>query len=116
MATTLQELWNTGKDSCLSPKEQSRAWALREVYREMGVPEKKLYTKMAEKLTKVGGGQPTSKALLLLFEKVDGDEDWYPGKVAEGRGRKPVLSGVARSAIKRSAEAMKRNGGEPTYY
>jgi hypothetical protein len=69
MASTLEDLWKTGKDGCLSPLEQSRAWALREVYREMGVPEKKLYTKLAEKLTKVGSDAPTSRAVLLLFEK-----------------------------------------------
>ena len=98
--------------------EQSRAWALREVHRENGIPEKKLYTKIAAKLTKAGGKKkepPTSRAVLLLFEKIDGDDDWYPGKVAEGCGRKPALSGLARNAIKRSAEAMKRNGGEPTF-
>ena len=95
--------------------EQSRAWALREVYREMDIPEKKLYTKLADKLTKVGGDKPTARAVLLLFDKIDGDDDWYPGKVEEGRGRKPALTGLARSTIKRSAEAIKRNGGEPTY-
>ena len=115
MASTLQDLWLEGKEGCLSPLEQCRAWALREVYRELGTPEKKLYTKVAEKLTKVGGGQPTSRAVLLLFEKVDNSDDWYPGKVEEGRGRKPALTGLARSAIQRSAESIKRNGGEPTY-
>ena len=115
MASSLQDLWLAGKDGCLSPLEQCRAWALREAHREMEIPEKKLYVKVANKLTKIGGGQPTSRALLQLFEKVDEDEDWYPGRVEEGRGRKPALSGAARSAIKRSAEAIKRNGGEPTY-
>ena len=115
MAISLRDLWRAGKQGCLSPLEQSRAWALREVYREMETPEKKLYTKVAEKLTKTGGGQPTSRAVLQLFEKIDNDDDWYPGKVEEGRGRKPALSGLARNAIKRSAEATKRNGGEPTF-
>jgi hypothetical protein len=115
MASSLRDLWKAGKDGCLSPLEQSRAWALREVYREMEIPEKKLYTKIADKLTKTGGGQPTSRAVLLLFEKVDNDDDWFPGKIEEGRGRKPALTGLARSAIKRSAEAMKRSGSEPTY-
>ena len=94
MASSLQDLWLSGKEGCLSPLEQSRAWALREVYREQEVPEKKLYTKVAEKLTKVGGGAPTPRAVLKLFEKIDGDEEWYPGKIAEGRGRKPALSGA----------------------
>ena len=50
-----------------------------------------------------------------MFEKIDEDDDWYPGKVEEGRGRKPALTGLARSAIQRSAESIKRKGGEPTY-
>jgi hypothetical protein len=88
---------------------------LREVYREEEIPEKKLYTKVADKLTKIGGGQPSSRAVLKFFDKVDNDDDWYPGKVEEGRGRPRVLTGLARSTIQRSAEAMKRNGHEPTY-
>lgn len=115
MGDSLRDKWRAGKDGCLSALEQCRAWALREVYRETGVSEKKLYTKVANKLTKIGGGQPSSRAVLQLFEKVDDDDDWYPGKVEEGRGRKPALTGLARSAIQRSAEAMKRNGAEPTY-
>ena len=115
MASSLQDLWKTGKEGCLSPLEQCRAWALREVYREQDVPEKKLYTMMAAKLTKIGGGAPTPRAVLKLFEKVDGDEDWFPGKVEEGRGRKPALTGLAKSVIQRSAEAIRRRGGEPTY-
>ena len=115
MASSLKDLWKDGKEGCLSPLEQCRAWALREVYREEEVPEKKLYTKVASKLTKIGGGQPTSRAVLLLFDKVDNDDDWYPGKVQEGRGRKQVLTELAKGVIKRSAEAISRRGGEPTY-
>ena len=74
-----------------------------------------MYTMVAEKLTKIGGGEPTPRAVLKLFKKIDNDEDWYPGKGAESRGRKPVLSGLAKGVVKRSAEAIKRRGGEPTY-
>ena len=115
MASSLQDLWQKGKAGSLTPLQQTRAWALREVYREMKVPEKKLYSKVALKLKKVGGGSPTPRAVLRLFEKVDSGHGWYPGKVAAGRGRKPALSGLARSVIKRSAEAMKRSGHEPTF-
>ena len=95
--------------------EQSKAWALRAVYREMKTPEKKLYTKVAKNLKKKGGGRPTPRAVLKLFARIDSDNDWYPGKSIGGQGRKPALSGLARSVIRRSAEATKRNGGEPTY-
>ena len=115
MASSLEDLWKDGKEGCLSPLEQCRAWALREVYREDEVPEKKLYTQVAAKLTKIGGGHPTPRAVLKLFGRVDNDGDWYPGKVQEGRGRKQVLTGLAKGVIKRSAEAMSRRGGEPTY-
>ena len=40
--SSLKDLWTAAKDGNLSPLEQSRAWALREVYREMGIPEKKV--------------------------------------------------------------------------
>ena len=115
MASSLKNIWHAGKKGSLSPLEQSKAWALRAVYREMKTPEKKLYTKVAKKLKKKGGGQPTTRAVLKLFAKIDSDRDWHPGKVVGRLGRKPALSGLARSVIKRSAESTKRNGGEPTF-
>ena len=123
MASSLKDLWTTGRKGNLCPQEQSRAWALREVYREMGVPEKKLCTKVAQKLVKVGGGKkgkkgsdrPTPRAVLKLFSKMDNDDDWFPGKVEEGGGRKQALSPLAKSVIARSAMTIKRKGGEPTY-
>ena len=120
MATSLKDLWAAGKEGSLGPLEQCRAWALREVYRENGVSEKKLYTQVAEKLFKIGakgkkGDHPTSRAVLLLFSKIDNDGEWYPGKVEETRGRKPALSSLAKSVIARSAMTIKKRGGEPTY-
>ena len=93
---------------------------MREVYRENGTPEKKLYTQVAEKLFKIGaqgrkGDHPTSRAVLKLFSKIDSDSEWYPGKVEEARGRKPALNPLAQSVIARSAMSIKRKGGEPTY-
>ena len=115
MASSLKDLWKDGREGSLSPLEQCRAWALREVYRENNVPEKKLHTQMASKLTKIGGGQPTPRAVLYLCQKMDSDGDWYPGKVQEGGGRKPALTELAKGVIKRSAEAINRRGGEVTY-
>ena len=40
---------------------------------EWHAAEKKLYTKVAKKLTKIGGGWPTSRAVLKFFAKVDND-------------------------------------------
>ena len=75
---------------------------------------------MAEKLCKIGakgkkGDHPTARAVLKLFSRIDSDGDWYPGKVEEGRGRKPALSPLAQSVIARSAMSIKSKGGEPTY-
>ena len=55
-ARTLEDLWRGGHPQHLSPLEALRAWALREAYREIDIPEKKLYAKIAEKVTKNGGG------------------------------------------------------------
>ena len=35
-----------------------------------------MHTWIAERLTKVGGGQPTSAAVKDLLHKIDNDEDW----------------------------------------
>ena len=83
MASILEDAWHAGKQGCLSPVEQPKAWALREVYRELKTPEKKLYTKVANNLTKIGDGKPTSRAVLKLFAKVDNDADWHPGKAEQ---------------------------------
>ena len=117
---SLKELWTASKEGCLSPLEQSRAWALREVYRENEVPEKKMYTLIASKVTKTATTgkkktPPTARAILKLFSKIDSDPDWYPGKVVGGCGRKPALSPLAKSVIARSAMTLKKKGGEPTY-
>jgi hypothetical protein len=63
-----------------------------------------------------GGGTPSRNAVRELLEKMDADEEWYPGKsYQESFGPAPALSAVKRRAIAQSAMALKNNGSEPTY-
>ena len=115
MATSLETLWLGGRNGTLSPLESLKAYAFFKVYTEQGVPEKKIYSKIAEHVTKIGGGNPGSDAVRKFLAKVEEDPEWYPGKnYGDSPGRKRVLSPLARSVIKRSAEAYKEGGGEPT--
>ena len=47
---------------------------------EQGVSEKKVFAKVAEKVTKLGGGQPGSDAIRKFIVKVQEDPNWCPGK------------------------------------
>ena len=47
MQETLQNLWKSGRQGYLSPLEQMRALAYRDIYLELGVPEWGLQTKVA---------------------------------------------------------------------
>ena len=71
---------------------------------------------VAAKVVKAGGGNPSPTAIAKLFAKMDSDPLWFPGKSSrERRGPSPVLTGVKRTSIARSAMSMKRKGVEPTY-
>ena len=113
---TLQELWLHGKAGCLCSWEQLKAWALREAWKESSTSSYGMHTWIAERLTNMGGGQPTSVAVKDLLQKIDDDEGWYPGKqYGEKRGRKRVLQGVKALAVARCAQAKKARGVDPTY-
>jgi len=56
---SLESLWKEGRDGALSPLEQMRAWALRTAQRDLGGDKAVNYKKIAERVTKVGGGHPT---------------------------------------------------------
>ena len=91
---TLQKLWLHGKAGGMAAREQLKAGALREARLDGKTGAYGMHTWTAERLTKVGGGQPTSVAVKDLLHKIDNDEDWYPGKQhGEKRGRKRVLHG-----------------------
>ena len=77
---SLESLWKEGRDGTLSPLEQMRAWALRTAQKDLGGFKAVNYGKIAERVTKVGGGHPTREAIRQFLERVDADPEWYPGK------------------------------------
>ena len=95
---SLERLWKEGRDGALSPLEQMRAWALRTAQRDLGGDKAVNYKKIAERVTKVGGGHPGRDAIRQLLERVDEDPDWYPGKNYRKRsGPQAVLQGKKES-------------------
>ena len=68
------------------------------------------------KLPKTKKESPSANAVKQLFERMDADADWYPGKANyENNGAPAVLTGTNRATIARCAMTMKKNGVEPTY-
>ena len=95
----MEQLWKSGREGSLCPLEQLRALAFRGVYKAHpeAVPEQgglpALNSTIAGRLTLVGEGHPCKEAVRQLFERSDGDKDWYPGKRAAATyGPKPALS------------------------
>ena len=113
---SLQHEWLHGKHGGLCAREQMKAWALREVWKEQSDTVYGLHVWIAARVTKVGGGNPTNVAINDLLMKMDADEDWFPGKqYGEKRGRKRVLTGVKALAVANCAQSKKAKGGDPTY-
>ena len=77
---SLESLWKEGRDGALSPLEQKRAWALRTAQRDIGGDKAVNLEKIADRVTKVGGGHPTREAIRQFLERVDADPEWFPGK------------------------------------
>ncbi len=112
----LRSAWLDAKDSSLSGNEQAKAWALREIWRDAGKADHGMKSYIAGKLKKQGASAPTSEAVRTFFEKVDADDDWFPGKQNyDNMGTPSVMTGPQRSALARCAMPMKKDGIEPTY-
>ena len=60
---TLHKLWLHGKAGGMAAREQLKAWALREAWMDGQTRTYGMHTWIAERLTKVGGGQPTNVAV-----------------------------------------------------
>ena len=56
IADSLEELWLGGREGTLSSLESLKVFALYTVHVEQGASEKKVFAKVAEKVTKLGGG------------------------------------------------------------
>ena len=113
----LAQLWRQARDGSLTPWSQAKAWALREVWKEThGDKTYGLLSHVASRLKKQGGGKPSTSAVSQLYEKMDSDADWFPGKFYGSLGGRPCeISETNKSVIARSMMAFKENGGEPTY-
>ena len=74
---SLQSLWKEGRDGALSPLEQMRAWALREAQKDLGGEEVVNHQKIADRVTKMGGGHPSREAIRKFLDSVDEDSESY---------------------------------------
>ena len=57
---------------------------------------------------------PSREAISQLLNRMEEDEDWFPGKVC-GSGRPTQIPEANKASMARSAMAMKERGIEPTY-
>ena len=117
----LKELWWGGKPGTMSAQTEARAWALREAWQdEHGDKTYGMLPWIASKVWKIKEEKkkkehPSPSALSQLFEKIDNDEEWFPGKCdREKYGPAPVINGSNQAIIARSAMIMKEKG-EPSY-
>ena len=106
-ADSLDELWLGGREGTLCPLESLKAFAFYAVYLEQGASEKKVFVKVAEKVTKLGGGHPGSDAIRKFIGKVRGDPKWYPGKQYRCLRKKvPFPLGVSQSSSNPSPDCQ----------
>ena len=95
--------------------QEAKAWAMRTVWLADNKSTYGMLTYIAKHIQKIGGGNPTRQALHQLFDKIDEDPEWFPGKAEPRSGRPRALSGTKRSAIAKSAMSMKLRNEEVTY-
>jgi hypothetical protein len=102
---SLEKAWKGGREGCLCPLEQLKAFAFRQAFAAVGrIPsagQGGIYADIARRLTKNGGGEPSRDAVRKLLEGIE-------------RGPRPLLDGAKRRCIAKSAMAAKSNGEEPT--
>ena len=117
----LRDAWLCGPDDRLCGREQAKAWALREYWREHHDSEHGLFAFVASKVRKnkrgkPSGANPTGEAMKEFFRKIDEDEEWFPGKhCGAKRGPDRVITGGKKTGLIAAAKRIKREGGEVTY-
>ena len=60
----LQKAWTEGRHGRMPAWSQAKAWALREVWRDVGKGDHGLASYVAGKVTKAGGGHPSGEAII----------------------------------------------------
>ena len=113
----LRQAWLEGRSGNLNALGEAKAWALREAWRTLHDNDWGLLPFVAARVSKSGtGDHPSTSALFQLFTKMDGDEEWFPGKsYQEKHGPDKALNGTCMQAIATSAMATKKRRIEPTY-
>ena len=83
-ASALRTMWCEGKKGRMCPKEQAKAWALREAWRELhGESTYGMCKWIAARVFKVGNPpkHPSVAAVQQFLDKVIEDPEWHPGKM-----------------------------------
>ena len=113
----LRQAWLEGRSENLNALGEAKSWALRETWRTLHDNDWGLLPFVAARVSKSGtGDHPSTSALFQLFTKMDGDEEWFPGKsYQEKHGPDKALNGTCMQAIATSAMATKKRRIEPTY-
>ena len=103
---TLEGLWHSASPGHLSPWQQALALGMRHASKDVyggHVCVKWIASKLRK--TDASGKAysdeaPKHSSVSGLFQKVDADPRWYPGKISgTKRGPKPVLTGTKRARI-----------------
>ena len=118
---TLEKLWHRSAPGSLTPWETVRALGLRDACRELHGGNA-CVTWIASRLRKTdstgksySADHPAQSSVSELFQKIDADPMWFPGKrIGAKRGRKPLLTQRKRARIASSAMSQKVDGNEPS--
>ena len=102
-ASALRTMWCEGKKGRMCPKEQAKAWALREAWRELhGESTYGMCKWIAARVFKVGNPpkHPSVAAVQQFLDKVIEDPEWHPGKIyGKPAGRPCALTGVKKAVV-----------------
>ena len=80
----MRTMWCEGKKGRMCPKEQAKAWALREAWRELhGESTYGMCKWIAARVFTVGNPpkHPSVAAVQHFLDKVIEDPEWHPGKI-----------------------------------
>lgn len=112
----MRKAWTGGSDRYMSALTEVKAWALREVWRQEKKPDYGMLPFIRSCVKKGDGSNPSAVAVLKLFQRIDSEAGWFPGKHdGKKRGPERVLSDTKRRKVAACAMRVKPAGHEPTY-